>query len=140
MLLLPKNYFEVNFFKYNKNITKSEYMNITNTTDNYTITEKIEEINLRLQKRLFQVKSDPIPEGKNQIHISMAIDNSFIFPNLVSIASGLYNNNDKENVIVYHLLCSPDFDQKNFEIFDSLKKRYEFSLNYYIIPCFFSKI
>ena len=89
------------------------------------------------RKRLFQVKSDPIPKGKNQIHIAMAIDNHFVYPTLVSMASGLYNNNDKENVIVYHLLFSHNFNKDNFKVFDSLKKRYKFSLNYYIIPNFF---
>ena len=74
------------------------------------------------RKRLFQVKSDPIPKGKNQIHIAMAIDNHFVYPTLVSMASGLYNNNDKENVIVYHLLFSHNFNKDNFEVFDSLKK------------------
>ena len=88
-------------------------------------------------KRLFQIKSDPIPEGKNQIHIAMAIDNHFIYPTLVSMASGLYNNNNKKNIIVYHLLFSHDFNQNHFKVFDSLKKRYEFSLNYYKIPSFF---
>ena len=90
--------------------------------------------NVSSNKRLFQIRYDPIPTGKNQIHIAMAIDNKFIYPTLVSMASGLYNNNNKKNVIVYHLLCSHDFDKEKFEIFDSLKKRYEFSLNYYIIP------
>ena len=88
-------------------------------------------------KILFQIKSDTIKEGKNQIHIAMALDNNFIYPTLVSMTSALYNNNHKENIIVYHLLCSHNFNEKNFEIFNSLKKSYEFSLNYYIIPDFF---
>ena len=70
----------------------------------------------------------------------MALDNNFIYPTLVSMTSALYNNNHKENIIVYHLLCSHDFNKKNFEIFNSLKKSYEFSLNYYIIPDFFKYI
>ena len=50
-------------------------------------------------KKLFQIKSDIIKEGKNQIHIAMALDNNFIYPTLVSMTSALYNNNHKENII-----------------------------------------
>jgi len=93
--------------------------------------------NFKPGKRLFQKRYDPIPEGKNQIHIAMAIDNKFVYPTLVSMASGLYNNNKEKNIIVYHLLFSSDFESDKYEIFESLKKRYEFSLNYYIIPDLF---
>ena len=87
--------------------------------------------------RLFQTRVDPISKDKNQIHIAMAIDNRFVYPILVSMASGLYNNNNEKNIIVYHLLFSHDFNTENYQIFDSLKKRYNFSLNYYIIPDIF---
>ena len=93
--------------------------------------------NFKPGNRLFQKQYDPIPEGKNQIHIAMAIDNNFVYPTLVSMASGLYNNNKEKNIIVYHLLFSHDFKSDKYEIFESLKKRYEFSLNYYIIPDLF---
>ena len=136
MILLSSNHSSrLNTNESNKNIS-NEFMNKTNL-ENISENEIINSINRGAIKRLFQTKIDPIPEGKNQIHIAMAIDNNFIYPTLVSMASGLYNNNDKENVIVYHLLCSHDFDNNKFEIFNSLKKRYEFSLNYYIIPNFF---
>ena len=130
----------------NLNQTKNNIINITQLIDtqklfnnNFSEEKIIKKDNNDnpLPKRLFQYKVDFIPEGKKQIHISMAIDNKFIYPSLVSMASGLYNNFNEENVMVYHLLFSHDFDKKNLEIFDSLKKRYSFSLNYYIIPNFF---
>ena len=89
------------------------------------------------KQRLFQTRIDPITNKKNQIHIAMATDNQFIYPNLVSMTSALENNNKEKNIIVYHLLFSHDFDIENYKIFDSLKKRYDFSLNYYIIPNLF---
>ena len=136
LILLSSNHSSrLNPNENNKNIS-NEFMNKTNL-ENISENEIINSINRGAIKRLFQTKIDPIPEGKNQIHIAMAIDNNFIYPTLVSMASGLYNNNDKENVIVYHLLCSHDFDNNKLEIFNSLKKRYEFSLNFYIIPDFF---
>ena len=90
------------------------------------------------KSRLFQTREDPITENKNQIHISMAIDNKFVYPSLVSMASCLSNNNNEKNIIIYHLLFSNDFKAENYEIFESLKKKFDFSLNYYIIPSLFN--
>ena len=52
--------------------------------------------------------------------------------------SGLENNNNKINIIIFHLLLSHDFDKSKFEIFESLKDNYEVKINYYIIPHLFS--
>ena len=131
-------------------LLKKDNSNIENLSSNInnitTISQLIDvsksdelylEKNKKLHKRLFQYKVDLIPENKNQIHIAMAIDNRFIYPSLVSMASGLYSNNNEKNVMVYHLLFSHDFDLNTSEVFDSLKNRYNFSLNYYIIPNLF---
>ena len=121
------------------NATFTKLDNIPDIPDTQNQSELlINLINTCNRKRLFQEKIDPIPENKNHIHIAMAIDNKFVFPTLVSMASALYNNNYKKNIIVYHLLFSNDFNTNNFEIFDTLKKRYEVSLNYYIMPNFFN--
>ena len=92
----------------------------------------------KLKKRLFQTRLDPIPEGKNQIHISMTVDNNYVFPCLISMTSALYNNNKKKNVIIYHLIFSSNFNPENYQIFESLKKKFDFSLNYYIMPISFN--
>ena len=92
----------------------------------------------KLKKRLFQTRLDPIPEGKNQIHISMTVDNNYVFPCLISMTSALYNNNKKKNIIIYHLIFSSNFNPENYQIFESLKKKFDFSLNYYIMPISFN--
>ena len=91
--------------------------------------------------RLFLYKEDYIDKNnkKNKIHISMAIDNNFIYPALVSMTSALENNNKKINIIIYHLIFSSDFNDNNMEIFDSLKKKYDVKINYYVIPNLFGK-
>ena len=135
LLLRGNNSSETN----KENIIKLFLNNSFTKAENKTEIDKIiKELNQGPKNRLFQRKIDLIPQNKNQIHIAMAIDNKFIYPTLVSITSGLYNNDHKNNIMVYHLLFSHDFDTKNFEVFDSLKKRYEVSLNYYIIPNFFN--
>ena len=90
-------------------------------------------------QRIFEYRSDKLEENnkKNQIHISMALDNNFVYPTLVSMTSALENNNKKNNIIIYHLLLSYDFDKKNIKIFDSLKSKYDVKIHYYIIPDIF---
>ena len=85
-------------------------------------------------KNLFLYKNDEfINITKNLIHISYSLDNKETFPTLVSMTSGLENNNFKENLIVYHLLFSFDYNTSNIDIFESLKENYEVKINYYII-------
>lgn len=74
--------------------------------------------------------------SKNLIHISYSLDNKLVYPTLVSMLSGLENCN-KENLIVYHLLFSHNFNTSNIEIFETLKEKYEVKINYYIIPNMF---
>ena len=92
--------------------------------------------------RLFNYKEDKIEDNnKNLIHIAYSLDNKLVFPTFVSMVSGLENNNKNENIIIYHLLLSYDFDTaNNIEIFESLKSNYEVKINYYIIPQIFTNI
>ena len=107
-----------------------------------SIKENNEELLYNKPKRIFLYKEDFIDNdnNKNQIQISMAIDNNFIYPALVSMISALENNNKIKNIIIYHLFFSYNFDKKNIEIFDSLKNKYEVKINYYIIPNIFKNI
>ena len=109
---------------FHKKLKKEEILNIIKTAS---------------IKIISQLQFELMPENKHQIHIAMAIDNQYIYPTLVSMASALYNNNNNENILVYHLLCSNEFNEENLNIFNSLKTTFNFSLNYYIIPGFFKK-
>lgn len=102
-------------------------------------TELSKDTNVKISKKLFQYKIDEI-EFKNldKIHISYSLDNKLIYPTLVSMVSGLENNNKNKNIIVYHLLLSHDFNRSNVEIFESLRKNYTVKINYYVIPHIFS--
>ena len=102
-------------------------------------TELSKDTNAKIYKKLFQYKIDEI-EYKNldKIHISYSLDNKLTYPTLVSMVSGLENNNKNKNIIVYHLLLSHDFDTSNIEIFESLRKNYAVKINYYVIPHIFS--
>ena len=78
--------------------------------------------------------------NKKGIHIAMALDNSAIYSTLVSMTSALENNNKDKNILIYHLLLSNDFDMNKLSYFESLKKDYEFILNYIKIPPVFKYI
>ena len=99
------------------------------------------ETKFEMQKKLFLYKEDNYDNiNKNKIHVSYSLDNQLIYPTLVSMLSGLENNNNSKNILIYHLLFSHDFDIDNIEIFESLKEKYEVKINYYIIPHIFSNM
>lgn len=89
--------------------------------------------------KLFVYKEDKniISNNINLINLCMTLDNNIIYPALVSMTSALENNNNKKNLLVYHLLLSEDFKNENIKIFESLKKNYPVKINYYIIPNIF---
>mgnify|MGYP002624341605 CR=1 FL=1 len=93
-----------------------------------------------MPKPLFLYKEDinnSINYNKSEILISMALDNGGIYPTLVSMTSALENNDKKNNILVYYILLSHDFNVSKIEIFESLKSKYELKINYYIIPNIF---
>ena len=96
-----------------------------------------------MPKKLFHYKDDDldnIDKNKRKIHISYSLDDQLIYPTLVSMLSGLENNNNSNNILIYHLLLSHNFTTSNIEIFESLKENYEVKINYYIIPPIFSNM
>jgi lipopolysaccharide biosynthesis glycosyltransferase len=104
-------------------------------------TDMNKDIYAKISKKSFQYKIDELEyENLDEIHISYSLDNNLIYPTLVSMASGLENNNNNKNIIVYHLLLSHDFDTSKVEIFESLRKNYTVKINYYIIPHFFKNL
>ena len=118
------------------NITNSSYITDIDTTIPTTILneEKINIGNLEYKKEIEYYK------GKALIHIAMACDNGAVYSTLVSMASALENNNKENNTLVYHLLLSSDFNMNKISYFESLKKDYDFFLNYIKIPPFFKYI
>ena len=105
-----------------------------NLSKNATLLKKSQKL-----KRLFQYKEDSLDNitDKNQIHISMSIDNNYTYPTLVSMTSILENNNETNNLIIFHLFLSYNYNTEFIEIFESLKNKYEVKINYYIIPDIF---
>jgi hypothetical protein len=69
--------------------------------------------------------------NKNPINISLSIDNSHVYPSLIVMTSCLENNDKKSHIIIFFLLLSNDFNDKNLEIFESLKLTYDVRINYF---------
>ena len=138
-LIIINIFLFIKLIQSNKSINTKEiiddnyYINITKFNNNIPSFSQI--------KRIFLYKDDilELSNTKNQIHISMAIDNKFIYPSLVSMTSACENNNKTINIIIYHLFLPEDFNKQNIKIFDSLKNNYEVKINYYIVPDIFSK-
>lgn len=132
-IIIMNLFFSINKIKESINHNKNENSKKFNL---HTTKAKFE-----MPKKLFLYKDDKLDNiNKNKIHVSYSLDNELIYPTLVSMTSGLENNNNSKNILIYHLLLSHDFDTSNIEIFDSLKESYEVKINYYIIPPIFSNM
>lgn len=51
--------------------------------------------------------------NKSPVNISLSIDNSIIYPSLVVMTSCLENNDKKNHIIIFYLLLSNNFNDKN---------------------------
>jgi len=121
------------------NQTKENKIKEENIKNNITKFHKIYD----MPKPLFLYKEDSnksINYNKNEIRISMALDNEGIYPTLVSMTSALENNDKNNNILVYYLLLSHDFNTSKISILESLKDHYEVKINYYIVPNIFNNV
>ena len=129
-------------FKNNENNYYNEFddgINENKPEDN--ISESEENIN-KLNFGKLQFQKEEYETNKSLIHIAMACDNDkgAIYSTLVSMTSALANNNKEQNLLVYHLLLSNNFDMRKISYFESLKNDYDFILNYFKIPPVFKFI
>ena len=63
--------------------------------------------------------------NKHPINISLSIDDSYIYPSLVVMTMCLENNDKNNHIIIFYLLLPNNFNDKNLEIFESLKLSYD---------------
>ena len=117
------------------NIVKDNNNNINN---NKVIIHPTKEE--KLDEGKIEYQQEEISTSKRGIHISMALDNGAVYSSLVSMTSALENNDKEKNLLIYHLLLSNDFDMNKIVYFESLKKNYDFILNYIKIPRIFKYI
>ena len=129
-------------FKNNENNYYNKFddgINENKPEDN--ISESEENIN-KLNFGKLQFQKEEYETNKSLIHIATACDNDkgAIYSTLVSMTSALENNNKEQNLLVYHLLLSNNFDMRKISYFESLKNDYDFILNYFKIPPVFKYI
>ena len=113
----------LNFNSYK--IQKNELLNINNNTS---------------IKKTFLYKEDKNISNlnnKSPINISLSIDYSYMYPSLVVMTMCLENNDKNKHILIFYLLLSNNFDDKNLEIFESLKLSYDVRINYYYIINYF---
>lgn len=94
----------------------------------------------KLNKKTFLYKEDSKINNLNNkmpINISLSLDNSHIYPSLIVMVSALENNDKDNHILIFYLLLSNKFDDKNLEIFESLKLTYDVRINYYYIINYF---
>ena len=125
-----------------KSNSKNNENNYYNEFDNDINEDKPEENINKLNFGKLQFQKEEYETNKSLIHIAMACDNDkgAIYSTLVSMISALENNNKEQNLLVYHLLLSNNFDMRKISYFESLKNDYDFILNYFKIPPVFKYI
>ena len=83
--------------------------------------------------------NDNISLSKNLIHVSYSLDSKLVYPTYISMVSGLENCKE-ENLLVFHLLLSYDFNKSEIPFFETLKEKYQVKIYYYIIPNMFGNM
>jgi lipopolysaccharide biosynthesis glycosyltransferase len=78
--------------------------------------------------------------NKYPINISLSIDESYLYPSLVVMTMCLENNDKNNHIIIFYLLLPYNFNDKNLEIFESLKLSYDVRINYYYIANYFDSL
>ena len=119
ILKLKEEIIESNNYE-NFNKIKLKYINDTFLKQNL---EQITILSHLYNKNLIKLK-----HNKYNIHISISINNKYIYPALVSIESLLINCNKSRTFITYHILCPPDFSEINLKKLKTLMNRYSFNL------------
>jgi len=109
------------------NIYKS-FNDIKERSTNTKAEEILNEINIF--KHLYVKNIEKYKRGKDIIHLTVSLNNNnnFKYVLLVSMLSVLLNCNEKKTFVVYHILCSPDFDEKSFDIYKSLFTNFSHNL------------
>lgn len=98
--------------------------------------------NTSIKKTFLYIEDKSITNlnNKSPINISLSIDNTYIYPSLVVMTMCLENNDKNNHIIIFYLLLSNDFDDKNLEIFESLKLSYDVRINYYYMINYFDNL
>ena len=104
----------------NFNKIKLEYINDTFLKQNL---EQITILSHVYNKNLIKLKNN-----KSNVHITITINNKYIYPALVSIESILINCNKSKTFISCHILCDPDFSEINIKKLKTLMNRYSLNL------------
>ena len=112
-----------------------KYINLKNC---YLLFENLCNNNTTKNKLYYKENKYFLPNDKVFINISFSLNNNIIYQTLVVMTSILENNDSKKHYLIFYLLLSNDFDDKNIEIIESLKLKYQLTIKYYYIPNLFN--
>ena len=86
--------------------------------------KSLQEINII--RHIFVKKIESYKKLKNMIHVTLSLNNdkNYRYIILVTMYSILYNCNKGKSFIIFHILCTPDFDEKSIPIFKSLLNKF----------------
>lgn len=108
-------------------IETNEYKNfeaLKEKTTSPSLVKELKEINII--KHIFEHNIEHYKKKKNIIHITVSLNNdkNYKYIILVSMFSLLSNCNKNKSFIIYHILCSPNFNKTSLTIFKSLVNKF----------------
>ena len=114
---------ESSLFRKESIIESNTYQSFDEIKQNSTYvntSQILKEINII--KHISTPNTEIYKKRKNIIHITVSVNNNndYKYILLVSMYSLLLNCNKRKTFIIYHLLCSPDFDEISINIYKSL--------------------
>ena len=76
-----------------------------------------------IKENSFEIKLNYKNLGYNNIPISMALDNNYIYPTIVAITTMLIHSNPR-TIYHYYIMHSPDFSEENKEMLEDFEIKY----------------
>ena len=96
---------------------------IKNSQHNQNVSLIFQEINII--KHIFIKKTEFYKTNKNKIHITYSTNNNQNYKYILMVSMySILSNCNKNSFIIFHILCTPDYNETNIEMFKSLLNKY----------------
>ena len=101
------------------------------TKNNYSEKYYNSELKEALLKKCIVIKNNKI-NGKSFIHIALSIDNSYIYPALVSMTSIMENCNKNKTIVSFYILFEGKVNETNLYKLESIVTNYKENVELYL--------
>ena len=83
---------------------------------------------ITILSHLYNKAYKELKKDKNIIHICMSLNDTYVYPILISMESILMNTNKSKTFIIFHILCSPEIGLSTLSILKTIINRHSTNL------------